>query len=109
MTVTEHNTSAINRLWLHKPQSLSELITGITHDIYVELRSAIELRKFNDGTRLTQEQLDNCLQLMILYEEQQLPQNQRTGFNLPVNCKAQQVVGFRRAELHSLVSDKLEQ
>ncbi len=109
MTVTEHNTSAINRLLLHKPQSLSELVTAMTHYIYVELRSAIELRKFNDGTRLTQEQLDNCLQLMILYEEQQLPQNKRTGFNLPINCKAQQVVESRRAELQSLISDKLEQ
>ena len=109
MTATEHKTSVINRLLLHKPQSLSELITGITQDIYFELRSAVELRKFGDGTRLTQEQLDNCLQLMILYEEQLLPQRQRTGFNLPNNCKAKEVVSFQRVELQSLVSVEKEQ
>lgn len=101
-----HNTSAIDRLLQHKPESLSELVAGITHDIYVELRSAIELGKFNDGARLSQGQLDNCIQLMILYEQQQLPQNQRTGFNLPDNCKSQSFLKSSGAEVATLVRNE---
>lgn len=109
MTRPVPDTSAINRLLLNKPQSLGELINRITHDVYVELRTAVELRKFNDGTRLTQEQLDNCLQLLILYEAQQLPHNERTGFNLPSNCKAQAAWSISKPESQSRVSGREEQ
>lgn len=84
------NTATLNSLLQNRPQSLGELTARITPAIHAELKRAVELRKFSDGSRLSAEQLENCLQLVILYEGQYLPEEQRTGFNLPSSCGARQ-------------------
>lgn len=82
--------TTIDKLLRFKPESLEDLTAHITPDIYIELRGAVELRKFADGSRLSPEQLENCLQLVILYEGKNLPEHQRTGFDFPTSCKTQQ-------------------
>jgi uncharacterized protein YeaC (DUF1315 family) len=34
--------------------------------------------------------MDKCMQAIILYEAENLPQQQRTGFGSPVGCSKQQ-------------------
>ena len=75
---------------LSRPESLAELIDNISPTIYDSLKSAIELGKWPDGSRLSSEQVDKCMQAVILYEAERLPQQQRTGFGLQARCSKQQ-------------------
>lgn len=68
-------------------ESVEELIGAMTPEIYEKLRTAIELGKWQDGARLTPEQLEHCMEVMILYEARHLPEDQRTGANLPQSCQ----------------------
>jgi uncharacterized protein YeaC (DUF1315 family) len=87
MAITERQ---IELLLMSRPQSLEELTARITPDLHAELKTAVELRRWQDGKRLTEEQLENCLQLVILYETHQLPEEQRTGFALPFGCQSRE-------------------
>lgn len=80
----------LDRLLARRPDTLDDLTAQMSPAIYAELKTAVELRKFGDGSRLSQEQLENCLQLVILYEAKQMPEHERTGFDIPVSCKTQQ-------------------
>lgn len=82
-------STTINSLLQHRPQSLAELTARISPDLYAELKRAVELGKSSDGSRLAPEQLEQCLQLVILYEDRRLPVSEHTGFNLPSSCKSQ--------------------
>jgi len=75
---------------LSRPESLAELIGNISPATYDNLKSAIELGKWSDGSRLSGDQMDKCTQAIILYEAENLPQQQRTGFGLPAGCSKQQ-------------------
>ena len=85
----KQDNAAIDQLLKQRPESLEELTAQITPAMHAELKSAVELRKFADGSRLSPEQLENCLQLVILYEGRHLPEHQRTGFDIPTSCKSQ--------------------
>lgn len=67
--------------------SVDELIAAMTPEMYTSLRTAIELGKWQDGVRLTPEQLEQCMEVMILYEARNMPEEQRTGANLPQSCQ----------------------
>ena len=75
---------------LARSESLAELIDNISPAIYDSLKSAIELGKWSDGSRLSSDQVDKCMQAVILYEAENLPQQQRTGFGLSGRCSKQQ-------------------
>lgn len=60
-----------------------QVIPVITPDIYTRFRQAVELRKWPDGTRLTQQQLEICIQAMIRYEYEHLKPEDRTGYVEP--------------------------
>ena len=60
--------------------SLIEAIENITPEIYENLKLAVELGKWGDGRKLTPEQKETCLQAMIAWETQNLPEEERTGF-----------------------------
>jgi len=74
------------QLFLQRPESLEQLIEEITPDIYANLKSAIELGKWNDGSRLSAGQLELSMQAVILYESKNLPLQERAGFELAANC-----------------------
>ncbi|WP_122870416.1 YeaC family protein, partial [Pseudomonas viridiflava] len=60
--------------------SFVEMIENITPDIYESLKLAVEIGKWSDGRKLTQEQRELSLQALIAWEAQNLPEDQRTGY-----------------------------
>lgn len=60
--------------------SFLEAIESITPEIYESLKLAVEIGKWPDGRKLTQEQKELSLQAMIAWETQNLPEDQRTGY-----------------------------
>ena len=53
--------------------SFVEMIENITPDIYESLKLAVEIGKWSDGRKLTQEQRELSLQALIAWEVQNLP------------------------------------
>ncbi|TBV03785.1 YeaC family protein [Phytopseudomonas dryadis] len=66
--------------------SFIELIRNITPDVYESLKLAVEIGKWPDGRRLTQEQKELSLQAMIAWETRNLPEDQRTGYMGTSEC-----------------------
>ncbi|OPX56682.1 hypothetical protein SAMN02745127_00448 [Oceanospirillum multiglobuliferum] len=61
--------------------TLQDLIQNMTPDIYSNLRQAVELRKWPNGVRLTEEQVELCMEAVIRFEIQHnLPAADRVGF-----------------------------
>lgn len=57
-----------------------QLLDSVTPDIYENLKRAVELGKWPDGAQLSNEQRENCLQVMIAYETKHLSPEERTGY-----------------------------
>ena len=70
------------------PQSIEELADSLDRPLYDSLRTAVELGKWADGSPLTPAQVNNSLQLLILYETRHLPEAERLYSNLPTGCGA---------------------
>jgi uncharacterized protein YeaC (DUF1315 family) len=68
--------------------SFLETIENITPEIYQSLKLAVEIGKWADGRKLTQEQKELCLQALIAWEVQNLPEDQRIGYMGPQECSA---------------------
>lgn len=56
------------------------LIQSITPEIYQNLKRAVELGKWPDGTPLTKEQLEMSMQAIIAYDHEHHSEEQRVGF-----------------------------
>jgi uncharacterized protein YeaC (DUF1315 family) len=68
--------------------SFVEMIANITPEIYQSLKLAVEIGKWPDGRKLTQEQKELSLQAMIAWETQNLPEQQRTGYMGEQACES---------------------
>lgn len=71
--------------------SFVEMIENITPEIYQSLKLAVEIGKWSDGRKLSQEQKELCLQAMIAWEMQNLPEDERTGYMGPQECKSKSI------------------
>lgn len=60
--------------------SLNEIIAKLSPQTYQTLKTAVELRKWSDGKRLTRKQLENSMQAIILYEAEHLAEQDRVGY-----------------------------
>ena len=60
--------------------SFLEMIQNITPDIYLSLKQSLEIGKWPDGRKLTDEQKELTMQAMIAWEIQNLPEEERTGY-----------------------------
>lgn len=69
--------------------TFTDLIQRITPETYKTLKLAIEIGKWGDGTKLTQEQKDLTMQAMILWEQANLPEEERTGYMGGQECAKQ--------------------
>lgn len=49
-------------------QELEAMLAAMTPEVYERLAAAVETGKWPDGVALTQEQRDNCLQLVMLWQ-----------------------------------------
>lgn len=83
-------SETLEQLLLKRPESMAQLIEEITLEIYANLKSAVELGKWNDGSPLGAEKVEFAMQLIILYEEKNLPPQERTGVELVSNCASKQ-------------------
>ena len=59
---------------------LTDLLPLITPQVHAGLQRAVEIGKWEDGTPLTREQRELCLQAVIAFEASALPPEQRTGY-----------------------------
>lgn len=68
--------------------SFAQLISHITEDVYQSLKLAVEIGKWADGRKLTEEQKELSLQAIIAWEAKNLPEDQRTGYMGPQVCSS---------------------
>ena len=71
-----------------KPESIDALVEAMTPTIYENLKTAVELGKWGDGARLSREQVESCLQAIILYETKNLPESERIYSSIPTGCSS---------------------
>ncbi len=64
----------------NKPESFEALLAGMTPDIHQSLKLAVELGKWPSGERLTQEQVELCLQAVIAWDINNLPESERVAY-----------------------------
>lgn len=57
-----------------------KLIRNLSPEIYQNLKRAVELGKWADGTVLTREQRELSMQAVIAYESRNLEEEQRAGY-----------------------------
>lgn len=60
--------------------TFSQLVESLTPDTVGNLRRAVELGKWPDGRRLTDEQRATCMQAVLFWERKYLPETERTGY-----------------------------
>lgn len=65
-----------------------DMLRNISPEVYDSLKQAIELGKWSDGRKLTPEQKELCMQAIIAWEMENLPEDQRTGY-IGQTCKSQ--------------------
>jgi len=58
----------------------NQVARDLDPETYQRLKTAIELRKWPNGERLTDEQLKTCMQAVITYEANNVPEEERTGY-----------------------------
>jgi len=64
----------------NSPSNFEELLKNITPDIHQRLKIAVELGRWENGDKLTEEQKALCLQAVIAYDEHYLAPEKRVGF-----------------------------
>lgn len=69
-------------------KQFTEFSQKLSPTIYQRLKQALELGKWPDGKRLTQEQQETCMQAIISYEALHVPEQERAGY-LGQTCKSQ--------------------
>ncbi len=56
------------------------LINHISQDIYLEMKTALELGRWQSGNVLTDKQRSIAIQAMIAWEVKHLPEHERTAY-----------------------------
>lgn len=56
------------------------ILSSLTPEIVDRFRVAIELGKWPDGRRLTDEQRQTCMQAVMIWEHEHLPPEERVGY-----------------------------
>lgn len=77
--MTEHNT-AVPENFIEKPETYAALVAQMTPEIHQQLKTAVELGKWENGERLTPAQLEHCLQAVIAYDHLHLPETERVAY-----------------------------
>jgi len=61
-------------------ESLQDILAIMDPEVHMNLKTAVELGRWQDGRKLSPEQLEYCLQAIIAYEQEFLPEQQRVGY-----------------------------
>jgi len=62
------------------PNSFEELLASISPEIHSKLKQAIELGRWENGERLSKEQVELCMQAVIAYDEKYLSEEEKVGY-----------------------------
>lgn len=62
---------------------IDQLLKQVTPEIYQRMKAAIETGKWPDGSPVSEQQRENCLQLVIAWDARNLPEQERTGWLPP--------------------------
>lgn len=57
-----------------------QLIASVTPEIYKKLKSAVELGKWANGVKLSKEQIEHSMQILIAYDNYNKEQDERVGY-----------------------------
>ena len=60
---------------MEQSMEVNDLISMVTPEIYQRLSTAVELGKWPDGVALTAEQKEHCMQIVLLWQAQNLNLN----------------------------------
>lgn len=60
--------------------TFSAILSALTPEIVANLKRAVELGKWPDGRRLSDEQRETCMQAVLVWEMKHLPEEERTGY-----------------------------
>ncbi|SMF40115.1 hypothetical protein SAMN02745866_02594 [Alteromonadaceae bacterium Bs31] len=61
----------------------NEILKHLTPVIYQRFKTAVELGKWPDGSKLSAKQLETCLEAIVVYEQKYIEETQRTGYVPP--------------------------
>lgn len=86
--MSDSKQQGFEELFIQRPESIEQLIDEMNSDVYGSLKLAVELGKWGDGARLNAQQIDFCMQAIILYEAKHLPEQDRVGFDLSASCQS---------------------
>ena len=86
--MSDSKQQSFDELFMARPESIEQLIDKMNSDVYDSLKLAVEIGKWGDGARLDTQQIDFCMQTIILYESKHLPEQDRVGFDLSASCKS---------------------
>ncbi len=56
------------------------ILDALTPEIIDKFRSAIEIGRWADGRKLTDEQRETCIQSLLIWEHEYVPVEERTGY-----------------------------
>ncbi|HQQ63227.1 MAG TPA: DUF1315 family protein [Pseudomonadales bacterium] len=59
---------------------LHSLLENLSPEIYEALKRAVELGKWPNGTHLSSEQRELCLEAVIVYDSRHKPEQERIGY-----------------------------
>ena len=58
----------------------NQLIAQLTPEVYLRLKSAIEIGKWPDGSVLSADQKASCMEAVLRYQSMKLDTQQRSGY-----------------------------
>jgi uncharacterized protein YeaC (DUF1315 family) len=68
--------------------NVDELINAMTPEIYLNMKSSLELSRWPDGRKLDSDQKNLCMEALIRYENRiDMPSEQRIGY-MESSCKS---------------------
>lgn len=60
--------------------NFAEMLEAMTPEMHAAMKRAVELGKWADGRRLSDEEREACLQAVIAYDARHLPEDARVGY-----------------------------
>lgn len=60
--------------------NIQQVLAALTPEIVERFRTAIEIGKWPNGQLLTSQQREICMQAIVAWEHQHLPEQERTGY-----------------------------
>lgn len=82
--------------------NLDDIINSMTPEVYQRLSTAVELGKWPDGVALTEEQKENCLQLVMLWQAR----NNTEAQHMTIDTNGQMVMKSKQQLKKILVSQQ---